>query len=132
MKIFASDIPQAFIELDLRANIVRCGGEWRLAGIANLETRLNALQWPRMQALQFDVTHIAAMDTAGAWLLQRSIHRLEADGCLVSMVGLHAEHEALLSVLNDGDTCKRMRSLSSTVGMKFSEVPKPLKLVVAA
>ena len=100
MKIFASDIPQAFIELDLRANIVRCGGEWRLAGIANLETRLNALQWPRMQALQFDVTHIAAMDTAGAWLLQRSIHRLEADGCLVSMVGLHAEHEALLSVLN--------------------------------
>ena len=100
MKISASDIPQASIELDLRDNIVRCGGEWRLAGIANLEAKLNALKWPRVEALKFDVTHITAMDTAGAWLLKRTMHRLETDGCLVNMIGLRAEQEALMSVLN--------------------------------
>ena len=100
MKISASDIPQASIELDLRDNLVRCGGEWRLAGIANLEAKLNALKWPRVEALKFDVTHITAMDTAGAWLLKRTMHRLETDGCLVNMIGLRAEQEALMSVLN--------------------------------
>jgi len=89
----------ATIEITQPENIVRCGGAWTLGGISDLETRLDNLPWPAIMAMQFDVTGIADMDTAGAWLLQRTIRRLESDGRTVTLQGQRPEHETLLNVI---------------------------------
>ena len=89
----------ATIEITQPDNIVRCGGQWILAGISSLEFRLDSLQWPGVKALKFDVAEITAMDTAGAWLLHRTMHRLEVKGCAVNLLELRPEHETLLSML---------------------------------
>jgi phospholipid/cholesterol/gamma-HCH transport system permease protein len=90
----------ASIKFGQSGNVVRCGGAWILSDIANLESTLAALKWPEVEALQFDVTEISAMDTAGAWLLRRTMRRLEARGCKVSLLGQRPEHAALLPAIN--------------------------------
>lgn len=103
MNSSSNPAPIATIEIDQAENIVRCGGPWILNGISNLELRLDKLQWPEMQTLQFDVAGISAMDTAGAWLLYRTIRRLEGDGRSVMLHGQRPEHEALLHVIKPVD-----------------------------
>lgn len=89
----------AFIEITQPDNIVRCGGAWVLKGIASLELRLDNLTWPEAKSLQFNVDDMAALDTAGAWLLHRTISRLEASGCSVLLQGQKPQHEALLNAM---------------------------------
>jgi phospholipid/cholesterol/gamma-HCH transport system permease protein len=93
----------ATIEIDQSGNIVRCGGPWVLGGIPNLEYGLAALSGAVVKSLQFDVAAVTAMDTAGAWLLQRTIRRLESNGCSVMLQGQRPELEALLSVVKPVD-----------------------------
>jgi phospholipid/cholesterol/gamma-HCH transport system permease protein len=89
----------ATIEIDQAENIVRCRGPWILSGIANIEYRLDALYCSGVKSLQFDVAGITAMDTAGAWLLQRTVRRLESNGCPAMLQGQRPEYEALLSAM---------------------------------
>ncbi len=89
----------ATIEIIQADNIVRCGGQWSLAGIASLEFRLASMQWPVVKALQFDVAEITAMDTVGAWLLHRTMYRLEVKGCAVNLLGQRSEHASLLNMM---------------------------------
>jgi phospholipid/cholesterol/gamma-HCH transport system permease protein len=93
----------ASIEIDQAVNVVRCGGSWILSGISKLELSLDTLPWPDVKSMQFDVAAITAMDTAGAWLLHRTIRMLEEKGCSVKLQGLRSEHEALLGVIKPVD-----------------------------
>ena len=93
----------ASIEIDQPGNVVRCGGPWILSGISNLEPGIDKLPWPDVKALHFDVAAITAMDTAGAWLLHRTLHMLEVKGCSVRLQGLRSEHETLLGVIKPVD-----------------------------
>lgn len=93
----------ASIEIDQPGNVVRCGGPWILSGISNLEPGIDKLQWPEVKALQFDVAAITAMDTAGAWLLHRTIHMLDKKGYSVRLQGLRPAHETLLGVIKPVD-----------------------------
>ena len=70
-----------------------------LKGISSLELRLASLTWPEAKSLQFNVADIVALDTAGAWLLHRTIRRLEAGGCAVLLQGQKPQHEALLNAM---------------------------------
>lgn len=100
MNLNSSAATIATIEIDQAENIVRCGGAWILDGIENLESRLDKLPWPEIKATKFDVAGISEMDTAGAWLLLRTIRKLEKDGRLpVTLQGQRPEHEALLNVI---------------------------------
>lgn len=89
----------ATIEIDPTQHNVRCGGAWALGGIDKLEHRLGALLWPQVSRLQFELSSITVMDMAGAWLLQRSINKLENMGCKVELQGLRPEFETLLHVV---------------------------------
>lgn len=99
MNLTSSNAPPASIEIEQHSNVVRCGGAWVLSGIFNLERRLATLNWPAQRELQFDVAAIVVMDTAGAWLLHRTIKRVEENGCAVRLIGLRAEQEVLLNVI---------------------------------
>lgn len=103
MNINFSTATVATIEIDQPGNIVRCGGPWVLSGISNLESRLDELQWPEINDMLFDVAGISDLDTAGAWLLQRTIRKLEGDGHTVRLQGQPPEHEALLNLIKPVD-----------------------------
>jgi phospholipid/cholesterol/gamma-HCH transport system permease protein len=78
---------------------VRCAGAWTVRGIAQLERRLEVLSWPGEGDLAIDGSAISALDTAGAWLLHRTIRELEGRGRNVTINGLRAEFSALLQLI---------------------------------
>ena len=81
------------------AGTLVCTGRWTVAGIGQLRARLDALRLPRGQALQIDGRSIAAMDTAGAWLLLQLRRRLEAAGAQPALSGFRPEHARLVDYI---------------------------------
>jgi phospholipid/cholesterol/gamma-HCH transport system permease protein len=77
----------------------RCAGAWTVQGIARLERRLEVLSWPGERDAVIDGSAISALDTAGAWLLHRTIRALEQRGRNVRMDGLRPEFSALLQLI---------------------------------
>ena len=73
-----------------------CTGRWTVAGIGPLRAQLDGQQLPGGQAVQIDGRSIAAMDTAGAWLLLQLKRRLEAAGIEPVQSGFRPEHARLL------------------------------------
>jgi len=78
---------------------VRCAGAWTVQGIARLERRLEVFSWPDEGDLAIDGSAISALDTAGAWLLHRTIRALEQRGRNVRINGLRPEFSALLQLI---------------------------------
>jgi phospholipid/cholesterol/gamma-HCH transport system permease protein len=89
----------ATIEMSAAGAGVRCAGTWTVAGIPALERRLAGFAWPGGAALEFDCSGIGALDTAGGWLLHRTVAELERAGREVTLAGLKPEHEALLGII---------------------------------
>lgn len=99
MKPNSTSLPAATVEIAQGSDVVRCGGAWVLGGISALDAKLESMVWPQKKPLQFDVAAITAMDTAGAWLLHRTLRRLEATDCAVELLGQRAEHATLLDAM---------------------------------
>lgn len=78
---------------------LRCSGAWVLHTVQQLERRLDSLALPAGGELIFDATEVTAMDTAGAWLLHRTLRTLEARGRSSRIQGLRPEFEALLKLI---------------------------------
>ena len=102
MKHISPSAP-AEIDIDKDGCTVRCSGSWILAVVSALEKKIDALSWPATKSLQFDVSAIQGMDTAGAWLILRTIHQQEAKGCVVSLQGQQGEHGALLDLIKSAN-----------------------------
>jgi phospholipid/cholesterol/gamma-HCH transport system permease protein len=88
---------------DIRAGAapfeLHCAGAWVLHAIPQLERRLNALDLAAAGRLVADASAVTAMDTAGAWLLHRTAHALEARGGGLQVRGLRPEFAALLELV---------------------------------
>lgn len=78
---------------------VYCDGSWTLPQLADLEQRLAAFPWPE-EALVCDATRISAMDTGGAWLLQRNLNELRQRGLQVDVRGLRPAFVTLLQIVS--------------------------------
>jgi phospholipid/cholesterol/gamma-HCH transport system permease protein len=81
------------------ASELRCGGKWSIHTIADLELRLTDVHWPESGEIIVDGSGITVLDTAGAWLLHRTVRRRAARGCVVRVQGLRTEFAALLQLL---------------------------------
>jgi phospholipid/cholesterol/gamma-HCH transport system permease protein len=77
---------------------VRCSGSWTIDCIGRVERRLRALAWPVGAAVMIDASAVLAMDTAGAWLLERTARGLERSGRTVTL-RLRPQHDALLKIV---------------------------------
>lgn len=97
----ASHPPEAEASLEKTGEgaVLRCAGDWTVQGIPLLERLLKQLPWPNSGRLIVEASGISAMDTAGAWLLFRTIRHLEARKVAISKQGFRAEHEALLHLV---------------------------------
>jgi len=78
---------------------VRCAGAWIAQGIAPVEQRLTALSFPSASKLTLDVSAITALDTAGAWLLHRTLRVLEQRSVKVRISGMRPEFDTLLQLV---------------------------------
>jgi phospholipid/cholesterol/gamma-HCH transport system permease protein len=78
---------------------LRCAGLWTLHGIAQLETRTERIAVPGGGDIVIDASAVTAMDTSGAWLLQRTLRALRQDGRSVRVTGLLPEYDALLQLI---------------------------------
>ena len=78
---------------------VRCAGAWTVQGIAPIEQRLAALASTDAGEWLIDGSAISALDTAGAWLLHRTLRAVERRGGTVRISGLRPEFNTLLQLI---------------------------------
>jgi phospholipid/cholesterol/gamma-HCH transport system permease protein len=78
---------------------VRCAGAWTVHGIAELDRRLDAMAWPASGDVVVDGSGLSVLDTSGAWVLHRTMRRLEEQGCQVRLQGLRSEFDSLLRLI---------------------------------
>jgi phospholipid/cholesterol/gamma-HCH transport system permease protein len=90
--------PPAWISLTADGNL-RCGGAWTIQHAADLEKQILALPTTLSGAVGCEVGGIDAMDTGGAWLLQRTLNQLSLSGCNVALIGLTADFSALMQTM---------------------------------
>ena len=78
-----------------------CSGAWTVRGIAALPRRIGAALIPGTAAVAIDGRAVTAMDTAGAWRVNRLRLRLEAAGKQVRLQAFRKEHAALIELVAD-------------------------------
>ena len=74
-------------------------GPWTAAGIGVIEAQLASLRVPAGSPAEADGAGITALDTAGAWLLQKLLTRLRAGGNVATVQGLQPGFETLLGAV---------------------------------
>ncbi|MGD2082766.1 MAG: MlaE family lipid ABC transporter permease subunit [Chromatiales bacterium] len=84
---------------DLEGSTLRCRGSWTLGSLHRLERGLEQLAPPDAGALAVDMQAVERIDTAGAWLLFRTLRRLEAANVATSIQGLSEQGSGLLDLI---------------------------------
>ena len=74
-------------------------GSWTARGIGEIERKLDAVLAPANAELIADGSQVLALDTAGAWVLQRMLMRLRKEGSTVTVRGLQPRFSKLLDVV---------------------------------
>ncbi|HRD88800.1 MAG TPA: ABC transporter permease, partial [Accumulibacter sp.] len=75
-------------------------GAWTARGLGAIGRQLDALAVPARSATVIDGSRIAALDTAGAWVLQKLLQRLRGEAGVVQVRELRPEFARLLEVVD--------------------------------
>jgi phospholipid/cholesterol/gamma-HCH transport system permease protein len=92
---------EAAIETEPGSTRVRLSGAWTTDRLTVLEEQLRGFGWPAGHAVSLDASGIVALDTGGAWLLQRILQQLAADGKPARLEGLRTEFGGLLALVGE-------------------------------
>ena len=76
---------------------VKATGDWVIARLAPLEAKLRRLLDAGGGDLHFDLTDLGRLDTAGAWLIHRTLKALEKSGRQVRLQNASDDHAALIA-----------------------------------
>lgn len=79
--------------------IVAGGGAWTVQGVAALEDDLSALSADGAKEAVLDLSGLAALDTAGAWLVRKTIRSLGQRGVSTVLEGLSDVYAPLVRVV---------------------------------
>jgi len=79
--------------------VVIAFGEWTIRAAAILDTRLRCIALEGASAARIDLSRVAIMDTAGAWLVFRTARTLEQAGLATEVSGLADTYQPLLDVV---------------------------------
>jgi phospholipid/cholesterol/gamma-HCH transport system permease protein len=74
-------------------------GSWTARGIGAIERQLDALSAPSKSEMVVDGARIEALDTAGAWVLQKLLQRLREEDTAVQVRDLRPEFAKLLEAV---------------------------------
>ena len=78
---------------------IALSGTWTARTVGTIESQLASLRVASNEPVKADGAHIEALDTAGAWVLQKLLQRLRDQGSEVSLQGLRPENQRLLDVV---------------------------------
>jgi phospholipid/cholesterol/gamma-HCH transport system permease protein len=84
----------ASVSLD-RDGVLRCSGAWRMPEVPFLQRQLAQVRWVPGKQI-WEMSAITSMDTTGAWLVRRSMTRLQRSGRAVELRGLRPEFDHLV------------------------------------
>jgi phospholipid/cholesterol/gamma-HCH transport system permease protein len=96
-------------------------GSWTARGIGTIEHQLEAVRVPSQTEAIADGEHIEALDTAGAWVLQKLLLRLRDEGIVVTIRGLRPEFAKLLDVVGR-QLADQTDSVSAVAGAPSSKL----------
>jgi phospholipid/cholesterol/gamma-HCH transport system permease protein len=88
-----------FVEFDRDKQRLVCRGEWNLHNFNNIRKQLNKVIWPQSGDLWVDGRDLAMMDSAGAWLIDRQVKKLELKGIKVHLEKFLDETQKLISLI---------------------------------
>jgi phospholipid/cholesterol/gamma-HCH transport system permease protein len=92
------DAAGAGADIRVEGGVASCLGAWTVDGLGPLERRLERFAWPEAREVLLDGTAVAAMDTAGAWVLDGVVRSLERGGRRVRL-RLRPQDQALLGMV---------------------------------
>jgi phospholipid/cholesterol/gamma-HCH transport system permease protein len=79
-------------------SVVLTGG-WTALGMGDIEHRLDALTGAAEAETVVDGTGVDALDTAGAWVLQRLLQRTRGTGATLTLIGLRGPFARLMDLV---------------------------------
>ena len=80
-------------------NHIALSGNWTARGISRVVPQLEALKLPVRTRIKADGSQMDALDSAGAWTLQKLVLRLRGEGSEVTWQGLQPENARLLEAV---------------------------------
>ena len=90
-----------------RLSLLRAGGHWGIGEASRLDAQLRALELPSGRVVQVDAGDITVMDTAGAWILHRTIKSLRGQGLSVEVTNANPSvAEMLEEVARNDNPCE--------------------------
>ena len=81
--------------ITLEDGVLHASGIWTVFELQRIARALANLPWPRAGKLRIEMQDVSALDTAGAWLLHRTVCQLTGQGVSVTVEGLSAELRTL-------------------------------------
>ena len=114
-------------------------GPWTARSIGTVPGQSDALQLSAGTAIQADASHIDALDTAGAWVLNGLVQGLNARGASVTLQGLAAGFGPLLQAVaqhqsaatSDATTAPRGTSPLSVIGQSVVDAARQGQALLA-
>jgi len=97
---------RAMISANLDAGIwkLALSGRWTTRRIAMVDHELRALEMAANTGIVLDLAEVDALDTAGAWLIDRTERAFAAQGASVSLENIAPAHAQLLETVRANDT----------------------------
>jgi len=90
------------IEEDDASWTLEASGDWLMRSVGPLSAALDDMA-VRHKPLTIDLGNLAALDTGGAWLLHRTIKRLQAEGVDVVLRNVRRDHNFLIDRVAEND-----------------------------
>ncbi len=79
--------------------ILRAGGVWVVATIAELDQLVSELESAAAASVQIDMSDVSRLDTSGAMLFYRAATTFESRGATVEYVGVSEAHQPLMRLV---------------------------------
>lgn len=83
--------------------LLALSGRWTTTRIADADRELRSLELPTSGQAVIDLSRVLALDTAGAWLVDRTERALQANGVSVSLRDIETSQAKLLETVRAND-----------------------------
>ena len=83
--------------------LVSAAGRWDVMSIGALDSRLRGLKSSAGKPVRIDLAEVDTLDTAGAWVLYRTVKELRAAGLDLAIANARSDHQGLIEQMAAND-----------------------------
>ncbi len=94
-------------------------GDWTVTALGDVAERLEqCAKSCRKQSIQWDVSRVESVDSAGMWVFIRNLDRFESNQCIVSIVGAKTEQKKMYRLLRKYTPVDTAATIDSITGIE--------------